>query len=214
MDEENIWLESARQGDKTAFGKLIVAYQSPIYNLAYRMLDNANEAEEAAQETFIRAYTRLHTFDPDRPFSSWLFTIANNHCIDILRKRRYLLLSLEDRLPPHQALMTEDGKGPEAQVISGESQQLVQGLLQVLAPDLRQAIIMRYWQDMSLEEIAEVMGATVSAIKSRLFRARRRLAQVGAARGLGPAAETDQIDWCSQAKETGEHSLAQPAIQH
>ena len=97
--EEHAWLEAARDGDKEAFGLLIKAYQSPVFNLAYRMLGNADEAEQAAQEAFIRAWTRLDSYDSSHKFSTWLLTITSNYCIDQLRKRRAQLLSLDAPLP-------------------------------------------------------------------------------------------------------------------
>lgn len=186
LNEEQVWLEQARRGDQTAFGKLIEAYQRPVYNLAYRMLNNPGEAEEAAQEAFIRAYTRLHTYNPNHKFSTWMLSITSNYCIDIIRKRRALLLSIDEPLPPHPALMSDGQKGPEAQMEMSEQQDLVQSLLQELPEDYRQAVVLRYWHEMSYEEIAEMMDTTVSAIKSRLFRARRQLAEVGMANGLNP----------------------------
>jgi RNA polymerase sigma-70 factor (ECF subfamily) len=189
LNEEQVWLEQARQGDKAAFGRLIEAYQTPVYNLAYRMLNNAGEAEEAAQEAFIRAYTRLHTYNPEHKFSTWILSITSNYCIDLLRKRRALLLSIDEPLPSHPALMSEKAKGPEFQLVLSEQQQTVQSLLQELPPDYRQAVVLRYWHEMSYEEIAQMMDTTVSAIKSRLFRARRQLAEVGLAQGLSPAQE-------------------------
>lgn len=177
-DEEQVWLEQARQGDKSAFGRLIEAYQGPVYNLAYRMLGNRGEAEEAAQEAFIRAYTRLDTYDPSRKFSTWMLSITSNYCIDLLRKRRALLLSLDQPLPPHPALMSDRDENPEAQTSDSEREQMVQALLEHLPEDYRQAVVLRYWYDLSYEEIAGVMDTTVSAIKSRLFRARRQLAEV------------------------------------
>jgi RNA polymerase sigma-70 factor, ECF subfamily len=188
LNEEQIWLEQARRGDKAAFGKLIEAYQRPVYNLAYRMLNNPGEAEEAAQEAFIRAYTRLQTYNPDHKFSTWMLSITSNYCIDLIRKRRALLLSIDEPLPPHPALMSDGQKGPEAQMEKSEQQEMVQSLLQELPEDYRQAVVLRYWHEMSYEEIAEMMDTTVSAIKSRLFRARRQLAEVGMANGLNPAA--------------------------
>lgn len=189
MNEEQVWLEQARQGDKAAFGKIIEAYQTPVYNLAYRMLNNAGEAEEAAQEAFIRAYTRLDSYDPAHKFSTWLLSITSNYCIDQIRKRRALLLSIDEPLAPHPALMSDRSKGPEAQLMMNQQQELVQSLLAELAPDYRQAVVLRYWHEMSYEEIAEVMDTSVSAIKSRLFRARRQLAEVGVAMDLSPALE-------------------------
>ncbi len=187
MNEEQVWLEQARQGDKAAFGKLLEAYQTPVYNLAYRMLDNAHEAEEAAQEAFIRAYTRLDSYDPAHKFSTWILSITSNYCIDLIRKRRAILLSIDEPLPAHPALTSQKEKGPEMQMMINQQQQLVQSLLQELPEDYRQTVVLRYWYDLSYEEIAEVMKTTVSAIKSRLFRARKLLAEAGVERGIAPA---------------------------
>lgn len=183
-DEEQVWLEQARQGDKAAFGRLIEAYQGPVYNLAYRMLGNRGEAEEAAQEAFIRAYTRLDTYDPDRKFSTWMLSITSNYCVDLLRKRRALLLSLDHPLPPHPALMSDRSDNPEIQAADSEREAMVQALLEHLPEDYRQAVVLRYWYDLSYEEIAGIMETSVSAIKSRLFRARRQLAEVSMEEGM------------------------------
>lgn len=182
--EEQVWLEAARQGDKAAFGRLIEAYQGPVYNLAYRMLGNRGEAEEAAQEAFIRAFTKLDSYDPQRKFSTWMLSIASNYCIDLLRKRRALLLSLDQPLPPHPALMSDRADGPEAQTVDSEREEMVQSLLETLPEDYRQAVVLFYWYELSYQEIADVMNTTVSAIKSRLFRARRQLAEAGEEQGI------------------------------
>lgn len=189
MNDEQIWLEQARRGDKNAFGHLVEAYQGPVYNLAYRMLGNSGEAEEAAQEAFIRAYTRLDSYDPTHKFSTWLLSITSNYCIDQIRKRRAVLLSIDEPLPPHPALHSDNSKGPESEFVAQEREQLVQTLLKQLPDEYRQAVVLRYWYDMSYEEIAEVQESTVSAIKSRLFRARRLLAEAGFESGLAPAIE-------------------------
>lgn len=187
MNEEAVWLEQARQGDKAAFGRIIEAYQRPVYNLAYRMMGNPGEAEEAAQEAFIRAYTRLDSYNPKHKFSTWMLSITSNYCIDLLRKRRALLLSIDEPLPAHPALQSEKERGPEPQLVMSEQQEMVQTLLQELPDDYREAVVLRYWYDMSYDEIADVMDTTVSAIKSRLFRARRQLAEIGVEMGLGVA---------------------------
>jgi RNA polymerase sigma-70 factor (ECF subfamily) len=92
--EEAIWLEKARNGNKEAFGKIIEAYQTPVYNLAYRMLNNSGEAEEAAQEAFIRAYTRLESYNPDHKFSTWLLSITSNGRCYFLLMSHLLLIRL------------------------------------------------------------------------------------------------------------------------
>ena len=189
MDEEQVWLDQARRGDKAAFGKIIEAYQRPVYNLAYRMLSNSGEAEEAAQEAFIRAYTRLDSYNPNHKFSTWLLSITSNYCIDLIRKRRAVLLSIDESLPRHPSFMSEWASGPEPQIMQNEQEEMVQRLLAELAPEYREAVVLRYWYELSYDEIAEMMDTTVSAIKSRLFRARRQLAEVGMAEGLIPASE-------------------------
>lgn len=170
---------------------MIEAYQGPVFNLAYRMLGNADEAEQAGQEAFIRAWTRLDSYDPSHKFSTWLLSITSNYSIDQLRKRRAQLLSIDGPLPPHPALMSERTSGPEAQVVESEREETVQLLLNTLPEDYRQAVVLRYWHDMSYDEIAEVMQTTVSAIKSRLFRARRQLAETSIEMGIGLALEME-----------------------
>jgi RNA polymerase sigma-70 factor (ECF subfamily) len=191
LNEEQVWLEQARKGDKAAFGRLVEAYQGPVYNLAYRMLGNSGEAEEAAQEAFIRAYTRIHTYDSAHKFSTWLLSITSNYCIDLIRKRRATYLSIDEPLAPHPALQSDREKGPEAQLVTSEQNELIQSLLNELQPEYREAVVLRYWHELSYEEIAATMDTTVSAIKSRLFRARKQLAEIGVERGMVAEAELE-----------------------
>jgi RNA polymerase sigma-70 factor (ECF subfamily) len=168
----------ARAGDDTAFARLVETYQTAIYNLCYRMLGEANEAEDAAQETFLRAYSQLNRYDPNRSFKTWLFSIASHYCIDCLRKRRLTWLSIDDEaLPPHPNLH-EPTPGPEESTVRREQSVLVQNVLGKLSPEDRSMTVMRYWYDLSYEEIAEATGATVSAVKSRLHRARGAMAEM------------------------------------
>ncbi len=177
MTNEAEWIQLAREGDQAAFGRLVAAYQTPVYNLAYRMLGNAGEAEDAAQEAFLRAYIHLSRYDPQRPFSTWLFSITSHYCIDQLRRRRITWLPLEEEfsLPVR---FTSANPGPEAVATRREEQDQVQQLLDVLSPTDRAAITLHYWYDYSYQEIAQTLDLTVSAVKSRLYRARRALAEM------------------------------------
>ena len=177
VTDEKKWIQLALDGDQVAFGQLVTAYQTPVYNLAYRMLGNAGEAEEAAQETFLRVYLHLHSYDSQRPFRSWLLSIASHYCIDRLRRRRIVYLPLEDEIAA-PVRMVGDSPNPEAVLVRREQEEWVQRLLASLPPIDRAAITLRYWYDYSYEEIAEGLGLTVSAVKSRLYRARRLLAKV------------------------------------
>jgi RNA polymerase sigma-70 factor (ECF subfamily) len=169
-------LERARDGDLDAFGELVRLFERPVFNLAYRMLGNAAEAEDAAQEAFLRAYTHLDRYDPERSFKTWLLSITSNYCIDRLRKRRLTWLSLEEPLPPHPALVSSEA-GPEASAIAHELSVQIQALLDGLSDEYRIVVILRYWYDLSYIEIAEILETTESAVKSRLFRARQALAK-------------------------------------
>lgn len=174
--QEQTWVEQALAGDSAAFSSLVEAYHRPVYNLAYRMLGNSVEAEDAAQESFIRAYTRLDTYDPSRKFSSWMLSIASHYCIDVLRRRRMTLLSI-DELPPMLDVSMPQSAHPEQIVARAQVADQVQELLGTLPEHYRTPIILRYWYDMSYGEIAETMGVTESTIKTRLHRARAKLAE-------------------------------------
>lgn len=178
MSQENdaLWVQRTLAGDPQAFGELVQQYERDVFNLTYRMLNNRGEAEDAAQEAFLRAYSNLDRYDQSRSFKTWLLSIASNHCIDRLRRRRLTWLSLEEPLPPHPAL-TSDTPGPEEATLANERNVLVQALLDELSPDYRLAVVLRYWYDYSYAEIAEMLETTESAIKSRLFRARQALAK-------------------------------------
>ncbi|GIV68255.1 RNA polymerase sigma factor [Caldilinea sp.] len=173
-DQEQTWVMQARRGDAKAFSRLVEAYQRPVFNLTYRMLGNIEEAEDAAQETFLRAYSRLGQYDPAMKFSTWLFSIANHHCIDRLRRRKATQISIDDN-PMLQNLEGGDLR-PERSALQEETRIEVQTMLERLAPEYRLPLVLRYWEEMSYEEIAETMNVTVATVKSRLFRARQQLA--------------------------------------
>ncbi len=169
MDEAT-WIERATQGDNRALGQLVQTYQATVYNLAYRMLGDRMEAEDAAQESFIRAFRSLRRYDPERSFRTWLLAITANHCIDRLRRRRPLV-------PLDNLILQAATPDPETVVIRRESRDRVQQLLMQLSESDRAAVTLLYWYDCSYEEIVEMLDVTVSALKSRLYRARRAMAQ-------------------------------------
>jgi len=173
MEDECVLVERARAGDREAFAGLVQAYQTPVYNLAYRMLGTAGEAEEATQETFLRLYRRLDTYDAQQKLSSWVLAIASHHCIDRLRRRRTVHLSL-DEVP--EAAMPSADEAPEHGLLQREREQEMQEMLATLPESYRLVIVLRYWYDLSYEEMAQTLGSSASAVKSRLHRARELLA--------------------------------------
>jgi len=167
-------LEQVQKGNQEAFTQLVEFFQRPVYNLCYRMLGDANEAEDASQETFLRVYRNIKRYDHKRSFSTWLLSIAAHHCIDQIRKRRMVVVSL-DGIPYLDP--PDSSPGPETSFFLLEDQKKIEELLKSLNPHDRAAVVMYYWYDFSYEEIAQSLSITVSAVKSRLHRARLILAQ-------------------------------------
>ncbi len=178
MNEEQAWVLEAQQGSDEAFTKLVETYQTPVFNLCYRMLGEPDLAEDAAQETFLRAFQHLHRYDQKRPFATWLLSIAAHYCIDKLRRRKFSMFSMdaEDEEGNTFEVADPDSPNPEAESIKGQTRARVQSMLKDLDETDRAAVIMRYWYDYSEIEIAESLRLTVSAVKSRLHRARKELA--------------------------------------
>lgn len=169
------WVNAAMNGDQDAFTEIVYTFQDSVFNLCYRMLGERTEAEDAAQEAFLRAYSNLSRYDHQRSFKTWVLSIASNHCIDRLRKRRMQFISIDEPISATMSLSSDEPQ-PEQMALMNERSRAVQGLLAELAPDYRAAVILRYWYDYSYAEIADILDTTESAIKSRLFRARQTLA--------------------------------------
>ena len=170
------WIAEAKAGDKEAFSNLVEKYHRPVYSVCYRMLGTPTAAEDAAQEAFIRAYQALDRYDPERSFATWLLSIASNYSIDQLRKKKVTILSMDSE--KHAWLAPPDpGPSPEKAALEKEKQALVGAILAELNETDRAAVILQYWHDYSYEEIAETLDLSTSAVKSRLFRARRILAE-------------------------------------
>lgn len=199
MNEEKVWVLRARNGDEEAFAILVETYQTPVYNLCYRMLGEPEAAEDAAQETFLKVYQNLPRYDIERSFATWLLSIAAHHCIDRLRRRRFSTFSIDEdeeaplEIPDHHA------PDPEAETSRREQQRRLQRLLQELEPLDRAAVVLRYWQDASEVEIAQTLGLTVPAVKSRLHRARKALAALWQEKELEAKTQAERILYESSA---------------
>ena len=175
-DSVQDWLEKARNGDDEAFTRLVETYQTPVYNLCYRMLGEGTAAEDAAQETFWRAYQNLKRYDPARPFITWLLSIAAHHCIDQQRKRRLPIFELDEF--PDLDLMDSSIPNPEKEISHNQEDQALHLLVNQLNPQDRSTVILKYWYDCSEEEISQMLSLSISAVKSRLHRSRHQLAEM------------------------------------
>lgn len=170
-EQDRLLVQSALAGDQTAFTELVTRYQSAVYNMASRMLGDPTDAEDAAQEVFVRAWNQLRTFQLDRRFSTWLLSIASHHCIDVLRRRKPTA-----PLDGVALYVQSDEPEPDEMVLRGEQREMVQSLINALPEKYKAVTLLRYYSDMSYDEIAQATGLTESAVKTQLHRARRMLA--------------------------------------
>lgn len=175
-DDDLVW--RVRAGETQAFATLVERHKRQVHALAYRMLGSAADAEDAAQETFVRAYTRLATYNPDGRFSSWLLAIASHWCIDCLRARgrRGTTVAL-GRVPESDRFISQYD-GPEDSALRSAGRDEMHALLAQLPPQYRLVLTLRYYHELSYNEIAAALGTPVSTVRMRLFRARATLQQI------------------------------------
>lgn len=171
VGDEREWLRRARHGDPDAYGQLVRRYQTAVFNVCYRLLHDRAEAEDAAQEAFLRAYTRLETFDLERPFGPWMKRVAANLCLNRL-----------EACPPAAAELDEErdrapDADPEAAREQTESAEAVRAAIAGLPPHYRAVVELRHFQNLSYDEIAAALKLPLSEVKSHLFRARKMLAE-------------------------------------
>ncbi|HET7616723.1 MAG TPA: RNA polymerase sigma factor SigW [Bacillales bacterium] len=168
-----------KKGDQQAFGELIELYQNKVYQICLRLIGNRQEAEDLAQEAFLRAYLNIDSYHIDKKFSSWLFRIATNLTIDRLRKKKpdYYLdaeISGTDGVTMY-AQLASNQELPEDQVVGLELQEKVQHEVMQLPPKYRSAIVLKYMEDLSLKEIGEILNIPVATVKTRIHRGREAL---------------------------------------
>ena len=177
--DEAEWARAASSGDKAAFARLVEKHKQSVYGLCYRLLGGGEESRDAAQETFVRAYTGIRDFDARQPFAAWVLRIARNHCIDLLRRRRPTL-ALEPRGDE-----PEIGVAPELQdhfAVSGEqavqeeeAQRDLDLAVAALPPRYREVIALFHVQHKSYAEIALTLGVPMGTVMTWLHRARKEL---------------------------------------
>lgn len=172
-------IKQVKKGDQAAFEDVVKIFQNRIYHHCFRMIGNAYEAEDLAQEAFIRAYMNISSFDHHRKFSTWLYRIATNLTIDRLRKRKpdyYLDAEIKgtEGLNMYSQLQTNE-RLPEEEVESLELQNHIHQEIASLPPLYRSIIILRYLEEFSLKEISEIMDIPLGTVKTRIHRGREAL---------------------------------------
>lgn len=177
--EEKKVLKRAAAGDEAAFEQLVLQYQSSIYNLCLRITGNAEDAADMTQESFLKAWRSLESFHFESAFSTWLYRLASNTCLDFLRsvkRRKQVSLTVEDDDGQTQLLDVPDpAPTPEAALLSQEEHELLAAAMQRLDPEQRRILTLRVVNGLSYTEIAAVLDVKEGTVKSRLARARENL---------------------------------------
>lgn len=185
--EDRELVERARAGDASAFEELVLKYQQRVYNLTLRMTGNPDDAFDLSQEAFLKAWRGLETFHFESAFSTWLYRLTSNACLDFLRaqkRRRTVSLTTEDDDGDEvQIELTDPAPTPEQAALASEDRWMLTKALDALDDEAREIITLRVINDLSYEKIGEVLGIKEGTVKSRLSRARdklkKKLLQIG-----------------------------------
>jgi RNA polymerase sigma-70 factor (ECF subfamily) len=166
-------------GDEKAYRDLVELYQAQVFSVALRILRRREDAEDVVQETFVRMFRALERYDPQRPFAAWLFTITTRLCIDHLRRRRGVTVSLSRQEAgsheEYEIEVEDPGPGPDEVTSHTEEERRANDLIQSLPPHYRVVVVLRHQQDLSYEEIAEALHLPLGTVKARIHRARELL---------------------------------------
>ncbi len=175
QSEEYSLIRRCQKGDKMAFEALVDKYEKKVYGTCYRYLANEEDAKDAAQEAFFKAYTHIKGFQFKSSFSTWLYSIVSHNCMNVLRKRKGEIKYAGDELLNTAAAPEAYPVTPEKVMEQKETQMLVQQAIASLPEDYRMVVLLRDKDGFSYEEIAEMLKTSLPAVKAKLFKARQQL---------------------------------------
>ncbi len=178
--EDSTLVASALAGNQLAFRRLMRKYTGAIHHLVFRMISDKQEVEDLVQEAFVKAFNALASFNDEYAFSTWLYKIATNHCIDHLRRRKLPTFSLDKPIQTREGEMEvevadPDGKAPDEVLVAGEQTAILQSAVTALPEKYRRVIVMRHQEEKTYEEIAEELDLPLGTVKAHIFRAREAL---------------------------------------
>lgn len=172
-------VESALKGEEKAFAKLLSKYKDAIYYMLLKMVNNKSDAEDLTIEAFGKAFKNLHQYSPSYAFSTWLFKIASNNCIDFLRKKKGVYVPIDNNQESNeneQPVRLKSGEpDPEEKMIRIQKAILLRRIVRRLKPRYRTLVELRYFREFSYEEIAKELNLPLGTVKAQLFRAREML---------------------------------------
>ena len=171
---DRLLLLQAKQGNAAAFGDVVHRYQNAVFTVCYRVMGNRQEAEDLSQQTFIRAYQRLHTFDSERPFLPWIRRVAANVCFNSMERRRLESVEVE-RVA--ESLAAPHDSDPSQRVAAQETSDRLHAAVLALPPAYRAVIELRHFQELPYDEIGTLLNLPLNTVKSHLLRARKKLAE-------------------------------------
>ena len=173
-------IRATKKKDQQAFAELMDKYKDSIYYMLLKMVNNNDDAEDLTLEAFGKAFNRLNQYTPNFAFSTWLFKIATNNCIDFLRKKKKNVMSVDNRIANNDGddFMFEiksEGMSPEQLAMNGQKIQLMRQYVKKLKPRYEILVEMRYFKEMSYDEISDELNLPLGTVKAQLFRAREFL---------------------------------------
>lgn len=174
---EKQWVTAAQKGDQSAFEQLVRLYEKRVFALALRMCGNPEDAQEAAQEAFLAAWQGLPFFRQESSFSTWLYRLTSNACIDLLRREGRHCAAAGPSLDEEETPLTvpDAGPGPQEHLEQQELRGQIEAGLQAMTPEHRQVLVLRELHQLRYDEIAQVLDLDVGTVKSRINRGRKQL---------------------------------------
>jgi len=172
---EKSLIQQVQKGDLEAYGEIIRAYQDSVFSVCLRILGNTQEAEDLTQDAFLRAYRNISRYDPSRPFGPWMRVLAANLCYNHLKKARLEQTPLEDE---RDSIQEDSRRGPEKILELSQEQQDLYHKIWQLPDNQRIALELRHFQGLSYQEMAEVLDLPLNTVRSHLYRARQKLAEL------------------------------------
>ncbi len=171
-------VQKAKEGDQKAYAELLEKYRDAIYFMLLKMVNNSSDAEDLTIEAFGKAFKNISQYTPNFAFSTWLFKIATNNCIDFIRKKRAATISLDqgpDDSNTTSVTIQSDSLDPEASLINDQKIKLLLEVVSKLKPRYRTLVELRYFKEYSYDEISEELDLPIGTVKAQLFRARELL---------------------------------------
>ena len=198
MSEEQL-IRRAQQGDNGAFEELLLLHQKKVYNLCLRMSANPDDALDLSQEAFLRAWRSLGQYQFEASFSTWLFRLTSNICIDFLRRKKRrqetsLTESYDDSNEGAELSVPDAQPGPEQQAMTNETKIELARAMEQLSPEHREILQLRVIEDLQYEQIADILGVRVGTVKSRLARARLALRKILKAGNYFDSASSEPVE--------------------